>query len=670
MKNENLDSNYVELTSQDEENQNNAAMHSQEEEGMDSDILLTEVERQEKYLSKLPESFEFPLFNSQRALESQRKSGYRDTASAAREIVDNAWEAGAKRIDIVFDHSRSEKGKDLVTSLAFIDNGSGMIPRMIQYALSLGGGTHFEEPKSIGKFGFGLPNASINQTRRVEVYSRVKVTDPIMCGILDIDEYKLHGLQSIREPVESHLPIFVQKYLEKNNLDFEHGTVVVWVSPDRLTYKTGARLKEHLIDDFGITYRYLLESLDLIVERKKVEVTDPLFLNPEARFYLYPDENGAPDAGGAIETFNRSFVVKHFYDPDTEVSHVERINDFSEVDRNDPNLLTFGRIEVRVSRLPYGFAANVGNDADSKKRLNVRQNARGISFVRAGREIETLKTLPHTERDKAAGLGDWLTLQSYDYHWGAEVKFNPELDEIFGITNDKQKVRPMEDFWRVISSDDINLDSVLRKEHRWQTKIRKQKMEEREQAKVDENVQETDEPSAAETAAAGVEIVTGKTSKIPSRNRADVKSRTEKWIADRLNIGAETEAEVLKALEDEKKRRPFKIGYFEDKRAAFYEPEWGPLGQILVNINRKHPFFEALYGTLFKIVGGRKAKDATDLLLIALSKAELEMEREETQEIYRVQREEVWSPFLEKAVKLMSQSIANEMDEVELDEDN
>lgn len=52
-----------------------------------TDRLLTEVERQTKYLAKRPEDFSFPLFNAAQALESQRRSGYRNTAAAAREIV-------------------------------------------------------------------------------------------------------------------------------------------------------------------------------------------------------------------------------------------------------------------------------------------------------------------------------------------------------------------------------------------------------------------------------------------------------------------------------------------------------------------------------------------------------------------------------------------------------
>ncbi len=42
-----------------------------------SDRLLTEVERQHKYLARLPDDYQFPLFNAAQALESQRRHEYR-----------------------------------------------------------------------------------------------------------------------------------------------------------------------------------------------------------------------------------------------------------------------------------------------------------------------------------------------------------------------------------------------------------------------------------------------------------------------------------------------------------------------------------------------------------------------------------------------------------------
>src|SRR4051794_10903876 len=92
---------------------------------MKSDRLLSEVDRQKKYLARLPKDFNFPLFNSKQALESQRRNGYRNTAAAAREIVDNALEAGAKTIHVVFDRPKRLEAferQDSVSAVAFIDD--------------------------------------------------------------------------------------------------------------------------------------------------------------------------------------------------------------------------------------------------------------------------------------------------------------------------------------------------------------------------------------------------------------------------------------------------------------------------------------------------------------------------------------------------------------------
>ena len=132
--------------------------------------LLTEIERQQATLDELPEDYEFPLFDGRQAIESQRKSGYKNTARAAREIIDNGFESGAKNVWVVFrraaegERAKNER-RDAVSAVAFIDDGPGMLPLMAQYALSWGGGTHFNDPTGIGRFGFGLPNSSINQRR-------------------------------------------------------------------------------------------------------------------------------------------------------------------------------------------------------------------------------------------------------------------------------------------------------------------------------------------------------------------------------------------------------------------------------------------------------------------------------------------------------------------------
>ena len=143
-------------------------------------------------------------------------------------------EAGATKVHVVFE-SVSSRGRDIVKSVAMIDNGSGMIPQMARFSLSWGGGTHFDDPNFIGKFGFGLPNTSINQTKQVEVYTRTSKKEPLTRAWLDLDAYRDYGQQSVPEPeIGAELPDYVKKYLKKIGESFDHGTVVIWRNPDQV----------------------------------------------------------------------------------------------------------------------------------------------------------------------------------------------------------------------------------------------------------------------------------------------------------------------------------------------------------------------------------------------------------------------------------------------------
>ena len=121
-----------------------------------------------------------------------------------------------------------------------------------RYALSWGA-ARLDESDFIGKFGFGLPNASINQTQLVEVYTKTADATAITRATLDIQRVKQFDATKNGPTEECDLPPFVQRHLENKSLSFDHGTVVVWVKPDRLSYRTPANMREHLVDDFGVT---------------------------------------------------------------------------------------------------------------------------------------------------------------------------------------------------------------------------------------------------------------------------------------------------------------------------------------------------------------------------------------------------------------------------------
>lgn len=610
----------------------------------DAEALDAEVARQEKYLAQLPEGFDFPLFNSKHAIESQRRSGYHNTSSAAREIVDNAIEAKASRIDVFFDQAKRQKGKkdgEAVASVAFLDNGSGMSPRMVRYALSWGAGTHFDELGTIGKFGFGLPNASINQTRRVEVYTKRRTDQVITKAWLDINNVQAHGLTRIEEPVTADLPEFVLRYLKDNNLSFEHGTVVVWVTPDRLSYRKASTLKEHLLDDFGVVYRYMLGDVTLNVAGKKVEPVDPLFLTPGARYYLPKDQ------GGAIEMHKFTIPVRYYQDEEAGGLHLAYVERASELD--PANALAVGAIEVRIVRFPPGFSVHKKgkSETDAHRRFEIRKSRRGMSFVRHNREIETVDVFPRSMRDISAGLGEWPLLQGYAYHWGIEVKFNPQLDEVFGIANDKQTVRPIEDFWRLLASEPFEIDALLKAENLWQSKERKQ---------PDPVIETSEEPSPAENAAALADRIEGKPNTVPEKDKEKVDKATEEEAKKRAGVTATTVDEAKEAIKKQGQRRGYKIEYFDEPNGAFFEPEWQPGNVVVAKVNRQHPFYSAFYAALLKLPGGNRARYALDLVLLALAKGELRIEDPVTKLWNENLRKTQWTPFLSNALKVFEQT--------------
>jgi hypothetical protein len=640
--------------------------------------LLSEVERQNYYTGRLPEDFKFPLFNGRQAVHSQRASNYRTTGRAAREIVDNAIEAGAKTIRIIFDqpsdkNREKHERKNSVRAIAFIDDGPGMTPTMARYALTWGGGTHFDDPNYIGKFGFGLPNSSINQTTRVEVYTRTDAGEPWFRVHLDINEVDEFGEVNVPEGEDSYLPEFVSEYLDRQGIKLGSGTVVVWVRPDRLTYNQATTLKEHLLDDFGVTYRYALPRFEvdsetnkqklvsagrvkLYVLDKAVEPIDPLFLTPGARLFLPPNVS-EPEKGGAWETFGqdgsdgRMIPVKFFIDDETGAKRLAWLQDDDELEKakKDEAVRAVGYIQVRVSRMPVGFVDGTIGAKKAKsipyKRFEIRQARRGMSFVRADREIETLDAFPRSAHDRESGLGEWPHISTYAYHFGVEVRFDPDLDEAFGVGNDKQTIRPIDDFWKVMAAEGIELDTAIKNEEKYQEEKRNRKnRKDREPAAT---APEKTEPAAAAAEAAA--NVMGRPKNVPDHAAAEARELMEKAAQERHELTGESIDKAKKAIEQEAKRKRYKIEFIDADGGAFYRPTRGNGMQKVVQVNKAHPFFTVFYSRLAE-VSDPIALQTVNLLLLALADAEL-CGDEDLEAMYRTQRQSVWSPFLELGIK-------------------
>src|SRR3989344_6785360 len=102
-------------------------------------------------------------------IQATRDSGYKGTASAISELVDNAIQARASEISISVAVVTGEDERQIEVSV--LDNGCGMDPFTLRQALRFGGSSRFGDRKGLGRYGMGLPNASLSHARRVSVYT-------------------------------------------------------------------------------------------------------------------------------------------------------------------------------------------------------------------------------------------------------------------------------------------------------------------------------------------------------------------------------------------------------------------------------------------------------------------------------------------------------------------
>ena len=125
---------------------------------------------------------EFPLVAIRSFIQATRDSGYKSTSAALAELVDNAFEAEASSVEIELVESPVTGEKRVIVT----DNGGGMSPSTMQLALQFGGSTRFNSRRGAGRYGMGLPNSSLSQTRRVDVYrypfrlSKYKACDRVL----------------------------------------------------------------------------------------------------------------------------------------------------------------------------------------------------------------------------------------------------------------------------------------------------------------------------------------------------------------------------------------------------------------------------------------------------------------------------------------------------------
>src|SRR5439155_25123516 len=183
-----------------------------------------------------------------------RDTGYRGLANAIAELIDNAIQAKASQIRVFVRESaeaNSPSNGERDVTIAVLDNGEGMDRDTLWTALQFGGTGRFGDRSGLGRFGMGLPNSSVSQSRRVEVYSW-RQRSCVLFSYLDVDEVAGRVLREVPAPSPRDLPRWAESLVART------GTLVLWNRCDRLDFRKANTIAHKLRKPIGRMYRHLI----------------------------------------------------------------------------------------------------------------------------------------------------------------------------------------------------------------------------------------------------------------------------------------------------------------------------------------------------------------------------------------------------------------------------
>ena len=387
--------------------------------------------------------------------DALRNTGYKNIESAVAEIIDNSVEANAKNIFIVLREGIATSGRKVVTEIGFLDNGEGMPIDVLGSCLGIGASTR-QARKGMGRFGVGLPQASLYACPEIEVYSWQDGIENAYKVYLDIKKIK-DGIQTeIEDPVRENIPTPYAEYLSYKtileNYDFtQSGTLVIWKKCDRINPKTRGPLTERLEFSLGQKFRYFIhdgiskikivcdENPDAAID---VAPNDPLFLMDDNCVLCHPDDPKHVYKKGqkiGLEAPFELYTAKGTGTGEAKIP-VKYINKTGNI-VTAPVLVRFSIVKDKFyDETAFPKGSNPGNYALGKHAAKME----GISVIRARREIDFRRF-------------DFYNVINEPQHrwWGCEIIFDPELDEAFGVANNKQYVE-----LKKVDVEDLDLEEI------------------------------------------------------------------------------------------------------------------------------------------------------------------------------------------------------------------
>lgn len=481
-----------------------------------------------------------PIIDERRFILATRDTGYKSTATAIAELVDNAIQARASIVRIFV--SQDGIGSDRQLSVAVLDNGCGMDRKTLQQAMQFAGSSRFNDRLGLGRFGMGLPNSSVSQARRVDVYTWQSGGKPLHT-YLDIDDICSGSQVGVPRPKSASLPTWAATRVRKNS-----GTLVVWSRCDRLDNRKAATVVVKLTQPLGQRFRYFLWAGNKIyVNDELVQPFDPLYLQPPLE--IAP----ARTYGGTLEFQFRPLG----------------------------NRQAVSTVRVRFVELPVAEWQCLS--ADERRELGIPKGA-GVSVVRGGREVDFGWFFMGGKRK-----------ENYDDWWRCEVAFEPELDELFGVTHSKQEINPTEMLRLELGQQLEAIGHALNARVRSSFAMLKKQATCYSTAEVRANNRETALPPARFT-----------------------KTPRELWRTS----ASRSQVTPASGITGAKIRFHIKTVGLDHPEAYVWDESNG--NSVTIQVNRNHAFYDQVYSRLD--LHGVELKAGIDSMLIAMVRAELGIE--------------------------------------------
>lgn len=590
-----------------------------------SDMTIDNIDRQRKYVeTQKSKSKGLGVVFADAFLRGMRDIGYKNPAWAISELVDNSMQAAANSISIRFGFDPENKSKAKPDQIAICDNGNGMIPEMISYAVRWGGTDREGDRSGFGRYGYGLPSSAVSLAKRYTVYAKAAnsawhaVTvdiDALAAAAGDFDE-----TQALLTPRAAEPPAWVSKAAkgdDKLKIEaLQSGIVIVLEDLDRLKRLQGwircDTLKAKLLQQMGVVYRHFIPEMRIVVDGVMTDAVDPLFLMEHGRMYK---ENSV--LAERVET--RTFEV--------EMAKGRK-----------------GKVRLRASLLPPNFPSadpDVFREDSRNRQLNKRheimRDYNGLLICRAGRQIDTIS--PRGTK-----------FQNNDVYIKIEIDFDPVLDEYFSVTTAKQQIVIDEEMWEKLRNSGKNggdLANLIRDmRRRW--------------GALKDELEAKSKTAEAEVGPRPSALAMEETEKFkpavsnPSpAQREEGERNLDEAVANQAHATGRPKEVVREELVEKTRGKKWEVEFQAMPEGPFYRPyRLGEQKRLI--INTEHPFHSRIY----KVAPA--SQYALEVMLFVLAERELESSGD-AHLFYKAERQR-WSERLRHALgQLVSdESLANQ----------